>query len=290
MTDIYDQAGTQIDTDKRNMLAAAAQAGSAGVAAYQQAQVAIQQQQQVAVQAALASAAQRNAPQALQNELTAQINAPYDRYRADLSAAQAYGTASNANLQAANAAYFDQARAAIPALRTYSQAQAAERAAKAAKESGSDLSFLGALNKQFGSVSGGNRALLADARNYVNEHGGNFGHAGTSALLARYDAEHGLPEGYTRALLKPATGQPKAVKATQGQQRTRTLNSVSKKHGADSNTFKAFSFIVSQASNLASAMNALNDPEAQQHLVTPNGKPLNKTRLRTYLRSYYANG
>lgn len=289
MTDSYDAAGTQIDADKRNMLAAMAQAGTAGVQAYQQAQQAIAQQQQAAVQAALGSAAQRNAPSYLLPELQAQINAPYDRYRTDLDAARAYGTASNANLQAANATYFDQARAAIPALRTVSQAAQAEAQAKAAKESGTD-SFVSSIQKQFGGVSGGNRALLLDAKNYVNSHGGNFGHAGTSALLARYDEEHGLPEGYTRALLKPAKGSRPAAKVTQGQQRTRTLNAVSKKHGPDSNAFRAFSFIVSQASNLASALNALDAPEAAEHLVTPSGKPLNKTLLRTYLRSYYANG
>lgn len=290
MTDAYDQAGTQIDTDKRNMLAAMAQAGSAGVAAYQQAQQAIAQQQQTAVQAALQTAAQRNAPPALQNELAANINAPYDRYRTDLEAARAYGTASNANLQAANAAYFDQARAAIPALRTYSQAQQAEAQAKAAKESGASDSFLTSLNKQFGGVSGGNRALLADARNYVTEHGGNWGHAGTSALLAKYDEEHGLPAGYTRALLKPAkAGQPEA-KRTQQAQRTRTVDAIARRHGSNSKTFHAISYILEDAKSYADAMAGLaNLYDNNDDLIrTPGGARLNRTRLETYLRSYFS--
>lgn len=298
--DAYDAAATQIDQGKLATLAAMAQGGMAQVQAYQAAQQQIAAQQQAAVQGALGHAAANNAPDWLQANISATVNAPYQRYAASSASQMAQAQATNAAAQAANSAYFDQARAAIPALRTYSQGQAASSALdnrlkeltireKEERLNGGGGSLLGALNKEYGGVSGGNRALLTSAKNYVTEHGGNWGHAGTSALLAQFDREAGLPEGYTRALLKPAKGQPNA-KPTQRQQQSRTLTAVEKRHGADSATARAIKGITSRASSLAKALAMLDVAydDDMDEIKTPNGARLNKTRLATYLRSYYA--
>lgn len=265
MADVYDEASGKIDENKRAMLAAMAQSGTAGAAAYQQAQAEIAAQQQAAVQAALGGAAQYLASPQQRSQMEATIGAPYQRYQADLSAAQAYGAQSRANQEAANSAYFEQAKAAIPALRTYSQAAAAERAAKDSLEQrrlalserelelreqemnsgGAGGSFIASLNKQFGGAAGGSRALLAEAKNYVTSQGGTWGKKGTTALLAKFDQELGLPSGYTRALL-PKKGEVKASTANDAKARSVGISAPTAKKIRGYKEYKAISLAVGE--------------------------------------------
>lgn len=311
MADSYDQASTEIDNTKRAMLAAMAQAGTAGVTAYQQAQQAIAAQQQQAVQAALAGAAEFHAPAALQAELANTINAPYARYQADLTAARAYGDASNARSQAANAAYFDQAKAAIPALRTYSQAKAAEQAAARAlderkmaleerklamQEGGGDV--LSALKAQLGGIGNANKYIADQGAEFLKaakdptDHGNQrAAYEGTQLTDRQYrdlfDRQAGLPEGYSNSQFKEPKAKAKG-KGSVAQRRTQTLADLERKYGSKSTVTKAVRFIASGASNYAEALDALDEGFAQKKLLTPGGKPLSRRALVAWLKRYYS--
>ena len=306
MPDAYDSAAQNITEHQRAMLSAMAQGGRAGLDAYNAGQAELQAQKERAVQAALAEAAATAGPYADTSRMVNTVQDPYNRWQADMTANQAHRTASMAQLQAMYDSYFNQAQAAIPALRTYSQAEAAKRQAAEAleqrrmslaereldmreQEMSGGGSIIKALNEQYGGVAGGNRALLAEARNYVNSRGGQFGRAGTTKLLEEFDRELGLPPGYTRALLPPA--RRSATGRTQNEQRNRTLSAIERKHGADSKAYKAILSVTKRATNLAKALDILNSAYdlGIDEIKTPSGSgTLNKTLLTTYLKSYYA--
>jgi len=134
MADSFDAAGTKIDEQKRALLAAMAQAGSAGKAAYEQAQARIAAQRQASLAAALDGANERGLSPELQEQLSSRIAAPLDRQAADLSASQASYAGHQATIQAASESYLGEAQAAIPSLRARSERQVAALRAQAEQE------------------------------------------------------------------------------------------------------------------------------------------------------------
>jgi hypothetical protein len=134
MADSFDAAGTKIDEQKRALLAAMAQAGSAGKAAYEQAQARIAAQRQASLAAALDGANERGLSPELQEQLSSRITAPLDRQAADLSASQASYAGHQATIQAASESYLGEAQAAIPSLRARSERQVAALRAQAEQD------------------------------------------------------------------------------------------------------------------------------------------------------------
>lgn len=108
----------EIDAQKAALLKAIAQNGSQGQAAFQAEQQRRQQAQQAAVQAiadrSKMSGVQGSAPSSFIKDLQAQQNALGSVYAQDAALAQRGFADSIAQTGAANAAYMDQARAAIP--------------------------------------------------------------------------------------------------------------------------------------------------------------------------------
>jgi len=311
--DAYDSAAQNITEHQRAMLSAMAQGGRAGLDAYNAGQAELQAQKERAVQAALAEAAATAGPYADTSRMVNTVQDPYNRWQADMTANQAHRTASMAQLQAMYDSYFNQAQAAIPALRTYSQAEAAKRQAAEAleqrrmslaereldmreQEMSGGGSIIKALNEQYGGVAGGNRALLAEARNYVNSRGGQFGRAGTTKLLEEFDRELGLPPGYTKSLLPPRRAASGGSQGERRDARSRAvLDQATKRYGAGSKTVKALTLLLANNDSLASALQDLEDGLAATAagetdvFRTPSGKGyLSRRALQALLRQAYA--
>jgi hypothetical protein len=134
MADTYDEAGSQIDQQKAAQLAAMAQYGSQGQSAFIQAQNDVRSQREMAINAAIADAARRGAPQAIQDQLRSQIGQPYDRRLSDMTSAAGMAGYDQARRLADIEGYFGQVKASIPALRSIGQSKLADLQAKAAKD------------------------------------------------------------------------------------------------------------------------------------------------------------
>ena len=134
MADPFDSAASKIDEQKRAVLAAMAQAGSAGKAAYEQARTRIAAQRQAALAAALGGADERGLNPELQAQLSAKITAGLDRQAADLSASEASYAGQQSTIGQASDSYLSEAAAAIPSLRARSERQVAALRAKAEED------------------------------------------------------------------------------------------------------------------------------------------------------------
>ena len=233
MPDSYDAYSQELDKQKAGLLASIAQYGSAGRQEYERTQAALTQQKQAAVQAAIQDAIRRGAsPEQSMAGIEHTIGDPYDRRMADITAAIGQQTNSFNSMAANNAAYFDQSKAAIPGLRTYSQAKAAEQQAKDAFEArrlaiqerelemreqelqgGGAGGILASLAKQFGGIGNANKYIASQSKTAVaaNKFGGGDFDTGRAydddAKYDEFDREAGLPEGYSRGL---QASQPKA--------------------------------------------------------------------------------
>ena len=97
--------------DKQALLDALAQSGSAGKAAYEQAQAELARQQQAAIQGALASGVAGNAPSGAQSQLQQIISQPYQSRMAQLTQNQASQQDWYNRLGAATGAWADQQQA-----------------------------------------------------------------------------------------------------------------------------------------------------------------------------------
>lgn len=147
MADSYgalNDAAKNVDQQKAAALAALANGGTAGLAAYQAAQQANTADRQKAIQQTLAGAAGVNggAPAGAGAELSGMVNKPFDQYAATTGALQGAFQQASATRQDAAKTYFDEAGAAVPAIRALTEQkiavlrqQAAERAAAKAAAS-----------------------------------------------------------------------------------------------------------------------------------------------------------
>jgi len=131
--DTFSQAQTDINNSRAQLLAAMAQAGSAGKAAYDQAIQQVGQQKQDAVSQALKAATAGEAPGTLA-AITGMVSAPYDRTATDLGSAQASRAASMQERQAGANTYLDEALAAVPAMRNAAELHLADLRAKAEQQ------------------------------------------------------------------------------------------------------------------------------------------------------------
>lgn len=143
MVDFYDTASQGIDQGKAALLQAIATQGSQAHAALQAGQDQIASAKQAAIQQALAGAQQRGAQQPELDQITQTISRPFDSQLSALSASQATRGAGFDQQSSAAGTYMDQAKAALPALRTQlaqkvalmqSQAQAQALSAKQASD------------------------------------------------------------------------------------------------------------------------------------------------------------
>lgn len=312
MADTFDQANENIQSQRAAMLAAMANGGTDGVRAIQSAQDQIAAQRAAAVNSALGEATARGAPTALTDQMRTTITSPYDNQIASLTASQGSRAATQAALQAANSAYFDQASAAIPALRTYAAAKAAENAQKAqqnaidmqlkqldlqskqadlqAKLSGG--STLQNLSKEFGGIGNANSYLKGQTQKYVDSGAGlpTSGHGGTLEENAgdnpvdNLNARTGLPDGYLSGLGttgKPATGKSSPT----------YLNASKAWVGAGPHAKAVLSFVVNGSKTPQAALDALTSGAANNWTINgkslSGGKSLDLEQMAAWLRSYY---
>lgn len=132
MVDAYGGAESSIDAQKRALLAAVAQQGAAGKAAYEAQAAAAAEAQKAAVEAAnkRASTTQgSSAPQALVDRLGQSAADVAGLYHSDALVAGQHHAQEMDRIQSANGAYMDQARAAVPLARQLAAQRAAEQAA-----------------------------------------------------------------------------------------------------------------------------------------------------------------
>jgi len=129
--DSFDAASASVEEQRRALLAAVAAGGTQGRQAYQQAQAEVGALRQNAIRAALAEAGQRGAPQAVQDQISAQVGQGYDRQLSGMAASQGSRDAEYAQRGAAGNSYMDQVQGAIPVLRAQAQQQKEELQAKA---------------------------------------------------------------------------------------------------------------------------------------------------------------
>lgn len=140
------EASKNQEQRRRETLAALAEAGSAGVDAYQNAQAEVTKYRDTALNAALEGAASRGASGAAGAQLASIVRGPGDRTLQNLAAAQGTYEADMARRTAANEDYFAQAKAAVPVIQAasardisfarerWAQQKAREEAARAASE------------------------------------------------------------------------------------------------------------------------------------------------------------
>lgn len=133
----FGQAHDATEKARREALEAMARSGSAGIDAYKEAQSQVSGYRDAAVSQALLAAAKRGASPEAQGALETTIRTPGDRTLQHLAAAQGTFAADIARRQGANATYFDQAKAAVPAIEaasardiSYARETLAKQAAK----------------------------------------------------------------------------------------------------------------------------------------------------------------
>jgi len=132
-----DNTEAQLDEQKKALLQAIAEQGSAGRQAFQNAQTANEQQKATAMQQALARATAINAPDAFNQGAAQDLARPFDATASNLSNQQATFDADLARSAATNSSYFDKVKASVPIVRAQSDAEIARILAEA-KQNTSD--------------------------------------------------------------------------------------------------------------------------------------------------------
>lgn len=115
-----DDAANDAERKRREALDAMARSGSAGIDAYKEAQAQVSGYRDTALNQALGAASRRGASAAATGELETIIRQPGDRTLQHLAAAQGTFAADMARRATANTDYFDQAKAAVPAIQAAS--------------------------------------------------------------------------------------------------------------------------------------------------------------------------
>lgn len=133
-----DEAGKRQEQARREALDALARGGTAGVDAYKNAQTEVQGYQQKALDQALNAAAGRGANPQAQQKLETVIRMPGDRTAQQLAASQGAYEADMARRSTANADYFAQAQAAVPAIQAATQRDVSHIQALAAAQAASE--------------------------------------------------------------------------------------------------------------------------------------------------------
>lgn len=130
----FGEASQKQNDNRRAALDALARSGSEGLNALGGAQMQVRATQNQALDQALGAAAQRGAPEGMQQRIASTISAPADRTVMNLQAAQGRLSADTARRTQNTGSYFDEASAAVPAVEADTARQIALAQWKAAKK------------------------------------------------------------------------------------------------------------------------------------------------------------
>lgn len=266
--DSYNEAQGALEQQRRDYLAAMAQAGTRGAQEYTQAQADLNGQKTAAVQAALAEAARRGAPAGMQQSIQYQTSRPFDNRVADLTSSNASHSASFGANQSAGDTVIQQAIANIPALRALSERQARELQFKQQQADQQN-----ALDTQLKNVD----LQIAQANRDRAQRGGSSGDP-LGDMLKGLEIKQKLGD----------QAKPQNQMAVLGDAQQRL-------GGTASNGYRVIEAVISKAKNYNDALAGLDyiyshdgtDGYSGPTARTPHGHPLDRGALESVLSNYY---